>query len=883
MSYSQLSEAVSTVSSPQSSGSSGGSGESLELEPSALVRKLLPYRSNVAIVDGLRMHYIDEGEGPVVFLLHGNPTWCFYYRSLIEVLRKKFRVIAPDFLGCGLSDHPTDRHFRAVDRIDHLEELIDKLGIESFSLVMHDWGGAIGTGLATRRVKSIERIVYLNTTLTETESLPGIIKRAAAPFIGKFLTKKTMRFLKLTTSLGVSKKLSKDIRNSYNFPYKTSARRTAIWDFVADIPFDNSHPSYAHMMDLADKLPELKHVPVQIVWGLKDPCFHRQMLDKVAQHFPQAEILEIPDASHLVLEDAPELACSTIYSFLLDPSAGKTAILNASEGDQDADISEQNALYASFLKSSEEHQGSSAVIVPSYLSGSLRYQHVRFREFRDLVHKYQRGLADLGLRKGDKVLMLVKPGVDFLALSYAVMGRGAIPAFLDPGMGKENIEKCLKILRPDVFIGSPLAQVLRVLKRKMFSTIRFNIVASDLPFPRSTSLSILKRYSVRPLKPVKAPNTALIAFTSGATGTPKGVVFTNEMIEAQLKIFKDECGLEAGKKDLPLLPIFSLFTSALGICSVYPPMNPSKPLSIQPEKILKIINDCSISYSFGSPTLWKKIAEYCLRCRETLPSLSKVMMAGAPVPQETLEQVRKILVSGEAFTPYGATEALPVTLISSSEIQSTKFKQSLNGEQGTLVGKAISSVELKIIKSIDGVIHSIEETKSCRALEIGEVIVKGGNISPEYFELPDKTLQSKIYDGDSFWHRMGDMGYLDKQGMFYFCGRKAHTVSSKDKIYYSVPVEKVFNQHERVSRSALIDLGNGEAAVVIEPLPQYWPETSEARTTLANTLRILSKNYPASEGIEKIFYHPSFPVDARHNAKIFRDKLSIWAKSEQSY
>ncbi|MEZ4754893.1 MAG: fatty acid CoA ligase family protein [Bdellovibrionota bacterium] len=881
MSYSQLLEAVSTAYSQQSSGKEPEA--SLQLEPSAAVKKLLPYRSHVAEIAGLRMHYIDEGEGPVVLLLHGNPTWCFYYRSLIEVLRQKFRVIAPDFLGCGLSDHPEDRHFRAVDRIDHLEALVDLLGIESFSLVMHDWGGSIGTGLATRRVASIKRLVYLNTTLTETESLPGIIKRAAAPVIGKFLTKQTMRFLKLTTSLGVCKKLSKDIKNCYRFPYRTSARRTAIWDFVADIPFDSSHPSYSHMMDLADKLPELRHIPVQIVWGLKDPCFHRQMLDKVAQHFPQAEILEIPDASHLVLEDAPELACSTIYSFLLDPAAGKTAILNAAEVEQEADDTEQNALYSAFLKSAEKFIGNSAVIVPSYLSGSVRYQHVRYKEFRDLVHKYQRGLADLGLRRGDRVLMLVKPGVDFLALSYAVMGRGAIPAFLDPGMGKDNIEKCVRNLRPDVFIGSPLAQVLRILKRNWFSTIRFNIVASDFPLPRTTSLSILKRFSARPLKPVKAPETALIAFTSGATGTPKGVVFTNQMVSSQLSIFSDQFGLEGGKKDLPLLPIFSLFTSALGICSVFPPINPAKPLSLQPEKIVKIIADCSINYSFGSPTLWKKIAEYCIRCGENLPSLSKVITAGAPVPTTTLEQIKKILTNGEVFTPYGATEALPVTIVSGNQIKNLKTETAATGELGTFVGQTFKGISIKLIKPVDQAIANIDQVEKLDSYQIGEIIVAGENVSPEYFDRVDATLNAKIIDKLGFWHRMGDMGYLDSKGNLYFCGRKAHLVKTKHKTYYSVPTEIVFNQHPEVSRSALIELDQAEAGIVIEPHPQDWPESEDSKAEFATALRAVAETSPASTGITKVFFHKSFPVDARHNAKIFRDKLGDWAKTEKHY
>ncbi len=185
------------------------------------LRKLLPYESRFVTVGGkYKMHYLDEGEGPVVLLLHGNPTWCFYYRNLIEELRKRFRVIAPDHVGCGLSDHPTDAHFKTRERVDHLEEFVDALGLKKFSLVMHDWGGPLGSSLATRRIESIDRIVYLNTTLTEIESLPGIIKRAHMPFIGTFITKYSMQFLKLMADWGVAKRLPYEVKQGYFYPYR---------------------------------------------------------------------------------------------------------------------------------------------------------------------------------------------------------------------------------------------------------------------------------------------------------------------------------------------------------------------------------------------------------------------------------------------------------------------------------------------------------------------------------------------------------------------------------------------------------------------------------------------------------------------------------------
>lgn len=839
---------------------------------------LLPFRSHFITIAGFRMHYIDEGEGPVVMLLHGNPTWCFYYRNLIKRLKKNFRVIAPDFLGLGLSDHPADAHFRASHRITHLEELVDKLQLKSFSLVMHDWGGSIGTGLAVRYPEKIEKLVYLNTTLTETEALPALIKTAAAPVIGKFLTQYTKQFLRFTTKLGVAKKLPKDVRNGYYFPYKTSSRRIAIWDFVDDIPFDSAHPSYAEMLDLAEKLPRLKNHPVKIIWGLRDPCFHREMLTKVAKHFPQAEIVEIPDASHLVLEDAPELAETNIEEFLLGEHKPASVTQCLSHDGASGGEGEVNALYEAFLQVSKSSPNKPAAIEPLFLGDAVRYGHSSYREVTERIHKYERGLVELGLRAGDRVLMLVPAGVEFLALSYAVMGRGALPIFIDPGIGREKLFQCIRDVKPDVLIGSPKAQLLRFKRNELFPHLRFHITASDWLFTGGPKLSFLKRFSPQPLPPAHGSGGAFVAFTSGATGIPKGVMFTNEMIREQLRIFRDVFELEPGKKDLPLLPIFSLFHLALGVCSVFPAIDSARPLNLSPERIVRIITDLQIDYSFGSPTLWKKISEYCVRSGEVLSSMKKILMAGAPVPKDVLERVKEVMESGVVYTPYGATEALPVTLVSSESILNQHDVPAKGGEQGTFVGHAVDGVSVRVVKSFEAVPDSPRELVDCSPFEIGEVLVSGKNVSPLYFERPQETASAKVQDGERFWHRMGDMGYLDEEENLYFCGRKAHRVQGNSRLYYSVPTERIFNDHPKVKRSALVSLqGEAEPGIVLEPFPQHWPDTDEKRRTFLKEIENIAAQHELTKNIRWFFFHPSFPVDARHNAKIYRDQLSTWA------
>ena len=872
----------------EGSASSSGLLASLKEVPKKLgVRKefdlkpLFPFESRYQSIAGHRMHYVDEGQGPVVILLHGNPTWSFYYRNLIAGLRDKFRVIAPDFIGLGLSDHPEHAHFRASDRINHLQELIDKLAIREFSLVMHDWGGSIGTGVAVRNPAAVRGLIYLNTTLSETESLPFIIKRAARPLIGKFLTKTTKRFLKLTTDWGVSRKLAPEVKQAYLYPYQTRARRTAIWDFVADIPFDSDHPSYGDMLYLAENIPKLSHVPTLIIWGLEDPCFHREMLSQVARHFPNAEVIEIPNGSHLVLEDAPEIVVPAVKNFLCGVPVANEKAPGAVYGSGKDILRGAHPFYSHFLRFVETQPTADAAVEALFFLDDVRYRRLNYRDLAVLVNKYQRGLTKLGMVAGDRVIMLVPPGIDFLALSYAVMARGAVPVYLDPGMGFNNICRCIEEVSPQVFIGSHKAQLLRLLRKELFRRVKFSLTASRWSFVRGRDLSFLKGFAASALPAAPVSDIALIAYTSGATGAPKGVVYTPKMIEAQLKIFTKGFGLKAGAKDMPLLPVFSLFNLAAGIGSVFAPINPAAPLELEPRKIIRIIKELDVQHSFGSPTLWNKIAEYCVRSRQTLPSLEKVLMAGAPVSREVLQRVREALPRGEAFTPYGATEALPVTLTSSKEILGCEPVAAVSGEQGAFMGQRVPGVALMIVRPYEGEIESIMEAKALPPREIGEIIVQGENVSPRYLHRDDATRLAKIKDGESYWHRMGDVGYLDESGNLYFCGRILHRVCRQERVYYSIPVERIFNAHPKVRRSALVALRpGGEPAIVVEPLPQYWPAARADRDALVSELRVLAARSPLTAEITRFFFHRSFPVDARHNAKIFRDKLGEWA-SEQ--
>ena len=850
-------------------------------------------RTGAGASQGHRMHYVDEGSGPVVICLHGNPTWGFLFRNLIASLRQDFRVIVPDHVGCGLSDQPKDVYFTASDRIAHLEDLLEQLGVGRFSLVMHDWGGPIGTGLAVRRPADVERLVYFNTTLAEMALLPGMIRRAASPLIGRLLTQHTMRFVKLLTSFGAVHTLPPEIKQGYHRPYRTRDSRRAIWGFVRDIPFTPSHPTAPLMADMVARLPTLAAKPVKIIWGMNDPCFHPGILRHVAAHFPQADVVKIPAASHLVLEDAAKQSLAEVQAFLRPLVSGsdrETVVVPRLGHDAPLDVrfdtaaevrSPVNGLYAALQVAAAAAPWVSAVTKVSFPRWSDRpqYDAIDFAALSARINAYENGLASAGLRAAERVIMLVTPGADFLALSYAVMGRGAVPVFIDPGMGVDAVVACMREAQPTGFIGVPKAHLLRLKAAELFRSLRFCVVAGRVPLFGATRLRDLLKPAGGPPTPIlrQADDPALVAFTSGGTGRPKGVIFTNRMLTEQLAVFRGQFGFRGGEQDLPLLPVFSLFTAALGVGSIFPPLDPSRPLSFVPKQIIRVMRDLGNQTSFGSPTLWTKLAEYCRQTGESLPQLRRVFMAGAPVSQATLDLVKAACPQAESFTPYGATEALPVTVAAAAELRQHPPVLAVSGEQGTPVGRAIDGVTLRVVQSVTSPTDA--PLVDCPAREIGEIVVSGDTVSREYLCRPEATAASKVSEGGRFWHRMGDMGYLDTDGQLYFCGRRVHVVATADRVFHSVPVENVFNRHPQVNRTALIGV-DGEPALVVEPRSRSL--TPDARRRLAAELRAIGAGDPVTSPIRRFYFHHSFPVDARHNAKIFRDRLAIWAATQEA-
>jgi acyl-CoA synthetase (AMP-forming)/AMP-acid ligase II len=519
--------------------------------------------------------------------------------------------------------------------------------------------------------------------------------------------------------------------------------------------------------------------------------------------------------------------------------------------------------------------GRAAIKVPRgrAADGRIDYLALTFAELNAEADAWVVRLQAKGVRRGDRVLVMVRQGLPLIASVFALFKLGAVPVIIDPGMGRKNFLSCVERSGPRVLLGVPFAQILSRLFRSAFRTVEIRMWVSGTGTSRLSSGSQLSSSNPQQVTS-SATDLAAILFTSGSTGAPKGVCYEHGMFEAQVRLVRDTYGIEPGEVDLPMLPIFALFGPALGMTTVVPELDPSHPAAVDPAKIVRAIQQESITNSFGSPTLWRKIFDHCLAHGLTLPSLNRVLCAGAAVPASLWADSARVLPNGKLHSPYGATEVLPVATISADEME-------FRAEPGALLGRPLPENRVKVIVTTEGPLATFGEVHELPAGEIGEIIVTGPTVTKEYDRLPAATALAKIKDGASVWHRMGDAGRLDASGRLWFCGRVAERVETAAGVLHTEPCEQVFRNHPQVVRCALIGLGprgQQEPALVVQPATTV---TDQAR--LAGELRALALRRPHTAAIRKFFFHPAFPVDVRHNAKIHRLVLARWAATASAY
>jgi acyl-CoA synthetase (AMP-forming)/AMP-acid ligase II len=559
---------------------------------------------------------------------------------------------------------------------------------------------------------------------------------------------------------------------------------------------------------------------------------------------------------------------------------------------------------ASFLsRRAVEAPDEPAIRVAKTRDGKTTFEDVSFARLDQDSGRIAAGLAAAGLEPGMRASVFVKPGVELIAITFGLLKLGAVPVLIDPGMGPKNVLACVEKMQPTAFIGIPAAHVLRRLMPRAFRTVKLDVVATGpmggviAMATRAKSLAKLTR-GVQPLaaRETHRDDEAAILFTSGSTGPPKGVTYTHGMFEAQVRALRATYGIEPGEIDVACLPVFALFSPALGMTCVFPELNPSKPATCDPAKIVGAIQASGATTAFGSPAIWRRVVPHCIEHGIELPSLKRVLIAGAPVPMSLIEGFHQVLAShADVHTPYGATECLPVSSACGRDLVGPQIRERVEAGEGTCVGKPAAGIDLRIIRIGKDKLEDETDTISTWSgdLEVapgqrGEILVRGPVVTRNYKFEPGPTALAKIPVGvdqagareGEVWHRIGDVAYFDDEGRIWFCGRKSHRLDTTLGTIMPVPVENVFNTSPAVFRSALVGVGKvgfEEQVLVVQPEPGHMPTTDGERSSLAQKLFDHVEPNPVTAGVVQILFKADFPVDVRHNAKIHRGELKTWA------
>jgi acyl-CoA synthetase (AMP-forming)/AMP-acid ligase II len=537
---------------------------------------------------------------------------------------------------------------------------------------------------------------------------------------------------------------------------------------------------------------------------------------------------------------------------------------------------------ASALVSQAEQQGDNiAIHYPlGKRGGHVQYRSASYAALNELSDNYAHGLIEYGIGRGIRTALMLTPGLDFFAMFFALFKAGAVPVLIDPGIGTRPLKTCLDEARPEAFIGVTKAQIARKLLG-WAPGVKLVTAGPKLGWGGLSTGQLRKlgqRSSGGVLANTQPEEMAALLFTSGSTGIPKGVVYRHRHFISQVKMLQSTFDIRPGEVDLPTFPPFALFDPAMGMTTVVPFMDPTRPAKADPHLLVQTIERYGVTNIFGSPALLNVLGRHTESQDIHLPSVRRVISAGAAMPVNTVRRLQKTLShDAGVFTPYGATECLPVASVSGAELNEEVEQRTAAGE-GTCVGHPVEPNRVRIIPVNDNIVESFADTMELPVGITGEIVVNGPTTTDSYWQRHEQTQLAKITDSDGeTWHRMGDAGYFDTEGRLWYCGRKSQRVVNEHVILFTDQIEAIFNVHPEVARTALVGIGTSGRQTPVLCVELLNHPGNHRRERIRIDLLQLGRNNAATSTIQQILFHKAFPVDIRHNAKIGREKLAAWA------
>jgi cis-3-alkyl-4-acyloxetan-2-one decarboxylase / olefin beta-lactone synthetase len=798
-----------------------------------------------------------------VLCVHGNPTWSYMWRQLIAGAESHVRVVAVDQLEMGFSER-TGTTRRLGQRIEDLGALTDHLDLgDRVVTVAHDWGGPISLGWAATHRAQLAAMVLMNTAVHQPAGSRGpfLIRMARLPGVLPFVCVTTPMFIQVALELS-RPRLAKSIREGYLAPYRTSARRAGIGDFVRDIPLDPSHPSAEALEKVIADIPSLADLPTLLLWGPSDPVFSDIYLRDLETRLPRADVHRFVGASHLVPEDAN--VADAVHEWLAQ--LGKPRSRSARSSDEPA-LSRAPGWSALDRRSDDDE----VAMIEMHRHAVRR--SMSFAELDVDVHRVAAGLARHGVAKSDRVALLIPPGIDLTVCLYACWRMGAVPVLVDAGLGARGISRALKSATPRYLIGIPRALAaarLMAWPGERVSTVVLPTPAAGL-LRVATTLSDLRALGEDQPAPPTPANTdpAAVIFTSGATGPAKGVVYRHHQLQAQRDMLARCFDIRPNDRFVAAFPPFALYGPAMGVPSVVPDMSPTEPGSLRAVALAEACEAIGATLVFASPAALRSVVatadDLMPHHRASLARVRMVLSAGAPVSSSLLRATTEIMPMAEAHTPYGMTEVLPVSDITPAAIEAA------GSGDGVCVGHPLPDVTVAITPLDEA--GRASDVLTREAAVTGEVCIHAAHMKESYDQLWYTQHASALPPS---WHRSGDVGHLDDDGRLWIEGRMIHIITTAARPVTPVGIEQAVETLPGVARAAAVGVGppgTQQVVVVVESIPR--PRRS-ALASLALTAQVRSVG---RVDIAAVLVVPALPVDKRHNSKIDRTRVASWASS----